>query len=72
MPDQSNTQPGANGGSAAGRIALKVSQLHADLLSTLHEEISTNGNDFAQAAERLAAEFGSVTAAAVEALDGSG
>jgi diguanylate cyclase (GGDEF)-like protein len=71
VPDQSKRVPGADGGSAAGRIALKVSELHADLLHTLHEEISTNGNDFVQAAERLATEFGSVTAAAVEALDGS-
>jgi len=71
VPDQSKHQPGASGGSPAGRVALKVSELHADLLKTLHEEISTNGNDLAQAAQRLAAEFGSVTAAAVEALDAS-
>jgi diguanylate cyclase (GGDEF)-like protein len=41
--------------------------MHADLLSSLHEEIGTNGGSFADAAERLAGEFGSVTAAAVEA-----
>jgi diguanylate cyclase (GGDEF)-like protein len=39
--------------------------MHADLLSSLHEEIGTNGS-FAEVAERLALEFGSVTAAAVE------
>lgn len=72
MPDQSKHVPGADGGSAAGRIALKVSELHADLLSTLHEEIGTNGTRFADAAQQLAGEFGSLTAAAVEALDGSG
>lgn len=71
MPDQSNIQPGADGGSAAGRIALKVSELHADLLSTLHEEIGTNGDGFAQAAQRLATEFGSLTATAVDAAGGS-
>ena len=53
-------------GSPAGRIALKVSALHADLLGSLHEEIGTNGEQFARAAQRLAGEFGSVTAAAVE------
>ncbi|HEU4598984.1 MAG TPA: GGDEF domain-containing protein [Solirubrobacterales bacterium] len=37
----------------------------------MHEEIGTNGEDFAQAAQRLAAEFGSVTAAAVEAAQSS-
>jgi diguanylate cyclase (GGDEF)-like protein len=56
----------------AGRIALKVSELHADLLRSLHEEIGTNGTDFADAVERLALEFGSVTAAAVDATQGVG
>jgi diguanylate cyclase (GGDEF)-like protein len=55
----------------ASRLALKVSQLHADLLGSLHEEIGTNGEDFAHAAQRLAGEFGSVTAAAIEAAGGS-
>jgi diguanylate cyclase (GGDEF)-like protein len=53
--------------SSAGRIALKVSELHADLLRSLHEEIGTNGESFPQAARRLAGEFGSVTAAAIDA-----
>jgi diguanylate cyclase (GGDEF)-like protein len=43
--------------------------MHADLLGTLHEEIGTNGGDFAQVAQRLAEEFGSVTAAAIEAVE---
>ncbi|HMI80910.1 MAG TPA: GGDEF domain-containing protein [Solirubrobacterales bacterium] len=72
MPDQSKFEPETSGGSAAARIALKVSELHADLLHTLHEEIGTNGTRFADAAQQLVAEFGSLTAAAVEALDGSG
>lgn len=41
--------------------------MHADLLGSLREEIGTNGGGFADAAERLAIEFGSVTAAAVDA-----
>lgn len=67
MPDQSKAGPGANGGSPAGRIALKVAELHADLLSSLHEEIGTNGTRFAEAAQRLAGEFGAVTSTAVDA-----
>ncbi|HEU5253456.1 MAG TPA: GGDEF domain-containing protein [Solirubrobacterales bacterium] len=66
MPDQSDFGRRREDGSPAGRLALKVSALHADLLGSLHEEIGTNGERFAQAAQRLAAEFGSVTAAAVE------
>lgn len=54
-------------GSAAGRIALKVAAMQADLLGSLREEIGANEEAFADAAERLAGEFGSVTAAAVEA-----
>jgi diguanylate cyclase (GGDEF)-like protein len=72
VPDQSNSGRRREDGSAAGRLALKVSELHADLLGSLHEEIGTNGEPFVQAAQRLAAEFGSVTAAAVELAQGSG
>jgi diguanylate cyclase (GGDEF)-like protein len=75
VSDQSKIEPGSNGGSsgepdggsAAARIALKVSAMHADLLGNLHEEIGTNGDSFADVARRLAGEFGAVTAAAVEA-----
>ena len=74
MADQSKAAPGANGGasrdgdgaSPASRIALKVSQHHADLLRSLHEEIGTSQR-FGELAERLAGEFGGVTAAAIEA-----
>ncbi len=66
MPDQSGFQRRREDGSPASRIALKVSELHADLLGSLHEEISTGEGNFVQAAQRLAGEFGSVTAAAVE------
>ncbi|HKF83756.1 MAG TPA: GGDEF domain-containing protein [Solirubrobacterales bacterium] len=66
MPDQSGFERRREDRSSAGRIALKVSELHADLLGSLHEEIGTGGGNFVQAAQRLAGEFGSVTAAAVE------
>ena len=46
--------------------------MHADLLSSLHEEIGTNGARFAEAAEQLAGEFGSVTAATVDAAQRPG
>lgn len=75
MPDQSSqdrsSTPPAAGESPAARIALKVSELHADLLSNLHKEIGTSPDRFADAAQRLAGEFGSVTAAAVEAAQSS-
>lgn len=66
MPHQSDLKRRREDASPAGRLALKVSELHADLLGSLHEEIGTGGGDFVQAAQRLAGEFGSVTAAAVE------
>jgi diguanylate cyclase (GGDEF)-like protein len=66
VPDQSDPKRRREDASPAGRLALKVSELHADLLGSLHEEISNGGGDFVQAAQRLAGEFGSVTAAAVE------
>lgn len=58
--------------SSASRIALKVSELHADLLQTLHEESGTNGDLFAETAQRLAGDFGSLTATVVDAaVDGA-
>lgn len=71
MPDQSNGKSGSNGDTPAGRIALKVSELHADLLSSLHKEIGTSPDRFAEVAQRLAGEFGSVTAAAIDAASGA-
>ena len=72
MPDQSRFNRRKEDCSPAGRVALKVSELQADLLGTLHEELGTSGEDFARAAQRLAGEFGSVTAAAIEAAQGAG
>lgn len=70
MSDQSPFGRRRDDVSPARRLALKVSELQADLLGTLHEEVGTNGDDFAQAAQRLAGEFGSVTATAVDAANG--
>jgi len=72
VPDQSGFERRRDDGSPASRLALKASRLHADLLGTLREEIGTNGEGFAHAAQRLAVEFGSVTAAAVDAAQNGG
>jgi diguanylate cyclase (GGDEF)-like protein len=66
VSDQSKLSPGGDSDSAAGRIALKVSALHADLLGSLREEAGTSQR-FGEIAQRLAGEFGAVTAAAIEA-----
>lgn len=63
------TGGGAGGGSSAGQVARDVSALQASLLAKLREEIG--GGDtgpFADAAQKLAEEFGSVTATAVTAV----
>ncbi|MBS1879521.1 MAG: diguanylate cyclase [Actinobacteria bacterium] len=55
-------------GSPAGRLAREVSAKHVALLSALREELGGLGHEqFAAAATRLASEFGSVTATAVDA-----
>jgi diguanylate cyclase (GGDEF)-like protein len=72
VSDQPNGGRRKTDASPARRIALKLSELHADLLQTLHEESGTNGDSFAEAARRLAGDFGAVTATAVEAaVEGS-
>jgi diguanylate cyclase (GGDEF)-like protein len=56
-------------GDGAGALAREVSTLQASLLGKLHKEMA--GSDatlFAEAAQRLAQEFGSVTATAVGTL----
>jgi diguanylate cyclase (GGDEF)-like protein len=69
------TRAGSGDGRRAGELAREVSSLHASLLGRLHEEMA--GGDaalFAAAAQKLAQEFGSVTATAVGTLwegDGS-
>jgi diguanylate cyclase (GGDEF)-like protein len=65
------TSNGSNtgGGTAAGNLAREVSSLQAKLLATLREEIAAGEVEpFADAAQKLAEEFGSVTATAVAAV----
>ncbi len=51
-----------------GRMAIEVAERHRSLLATLREELGDSaGARFAAAAERLAEDFGEVTATAVEA-----
>lgn len=60
---------GTGGASAVGQVAREVSSLQASLLAKLREEIGGNDHEpFAEAAQRLAEEFGSVTATAVAAV----
>ncbi|HET7445835.1 MAG TPA: diguanylate cyclase [Solirubrobacterales bacterium] len=54
-------------GSPAGRLALEVSAQHVALLAKLREELGDDPAALAEAAQRLAAEFGPITATAVEA-----
>lgn len=69
MTTRSSTSNGARGGSSAGKVAREVSLLQAALLASLRDEIGVDGPEpFADAAQRLAEEFGSVTATAVTAL----
>jgi diguanylate cyclase (GGDEF)-like protein len=68
MAGHSNSDGGSGGVSPAGRIAREVSSLQASLLASLREELGEDRPDqFAEAAEQLAADFGSVTATAVDA-----
>jgi diguanylate cyclase (GGDEF)-like protein len=63
------TYTGVDGGSGAGKLAREVSSLQASLLGKLHEEMAGgNAALFAAAAQKLAEEFGSVTATAVGTL----
>jgi diguanylate cyclase (GGDEF)-like protein len=54
--------------SAAGQLAREVSSLQATLLGRLHEEMAGDPALFAAAAQKLAEEFGSVTATTVATL----
>ncbi|MDX6595618.1 MAG: hypothetical protein QOI72_1000 [Solirubrobacterales bacterium] len=73
MAGYSNSGNGSGITSPAGRIVREISSLQASLLAKLREEL---GQDeparFAVAAERLATDFGSVTATAVDAAWNSG
>lgn len=69
MPPSVRTPSKPSRDSAAGQLAREVSSLQATLLARLHEELEVEGSElFAAAAQRLAEEFGSVTATAVGTL----
>jgi diguanylate cyclase (GGDEF)-like protein len=68
---QSNSSGGPEDSSPAGRLAREVAALQAELLGNLDDEL--DGGDprrFAAAAQRLAEDFGAVTATAVDAASG--
>jgi diguanylate cyclase (GGDEF)-like protein len=63
------TRTGSDDVSGAGRLAREVSSLQASLLGKLHEQMADGDAAlFAAAAQKLAEEFGSVTATAVGTL----
>jgi diguanylate cyclase (GGDEF)-like protein len=71
VASQSGLNSGSEGSSPAARLAREVSMLQASLLAKLHEELGGDDPErFAAAAQRLAADFGSVTATAVDAAYG--
>jgi diguanylate cyclase (GGDEF)-like protein len=69
VASQTTSGNGSDGGSPAGRIAREVSSLQASLLAKLRQELDDGGDGerFAAAAQRLATDFGSVAATAVDA-----
>jgi GGDEF domain-containing protein len=68
-PEDLNGRAEAEGRLAGpGRMAIEVAERHASLLAALREEMGDGaGERFAAAAQRLAGDFGEVTATAVEA-----
>jgi diguanylate cyclase (GGDEF)-like protein len=54
-----------------GRLAHEVASLHASMLAKLREELGDDAGAFAIAAQRLARDFGAVTATAVDAAAGA-
>ncbi|HEX7246137.1 MAG TPA: diguanylate cyclase [Solirubrobacterales bacterium] len=63
------TTIGSGGDTSVGQVAREVSSLQAALLKTLSEEMGGGGvASFADAAQKLAEEFGSVAATAVSAV----
>jgi diguanylate cyclase (GGDEF)-like protein len=53
-------------------LAISISTQHAELLAQLRRELGTDGEAFAEAAQRLALDFGAVTATAVGAAPTNG
>lgn len=69
MATRTTNGSGSGGGSPAGEVAREVSSLQAALLAKLREEMPGAAVEpFADAAQKLAEEFGSVTATAIAAL----
>ena len=69
MATQTPTRDAGTGGSPAGQVAREVSSLQASLLAKLRAELGGDSAEpFADAAQKLAEEFGSVTATAVAAV----
>lgn len=71
MATRTTGTEGGNGSatSPAGKVAREVSSLQAALLAKLRDEMAEAGSEpFADAAQRLATEFGLVTATAVDAV----
>jgi diguanylate cyclase (GGDEF)-like protein len=65
---QSQSGDGSGSGSPAGRLASEVASEHASLLAKLREELGAEDSEqFAAAAQKLAEDFGSVAATAVDA-----
>ena len=68
MASESNGNGGATEGTSAGRLARETASQQAALLRKLREEVGSEDPEaFAEAAVRLAGEYGAVTAAAVDA-----
>jgi diguanylate cyclase (GGDEF)-like protein len=73
VASRSELKTGAGEGSPAGRIAREVSSLQASLLAKLREELGgEEEQELVRAAERLATDFGSVAATAVDAAYADG
>ena len=69
MATATSKENGKGPASSAGQVAREVSSLQASLLAKLREEIAGSDREpFADAAQQLAEEFGSVTATAVAAV----
>jgi diguanylate cyclase (GGDEF)-like protein len=64
---QSQTDNGSGGETPAGRLAREAAAQHAAMLGRIREELGGDTGQFAEAAQRLAVDFGSVTATAVDA-----
>lgn len=67
MPQQIDSEKPPGDKSPAGRMVLEVSAQHAALLAKLRAELDPEPSRLADAAERLAVEFGPIAATAVEA-----